>query len=79
MIKKMTVCELICEIKENAEIDWTKNFIEEGVFDSLEIMMLVEKLEECFQCSIKGTEIVPENFASLETIEDMVVRNGGHI
>ena len=75
----MTVRELIRDIKENAEIDWTKNFIDEGFFDSLEIMMLVEKLEENFHCSIKGTEIVPENFASITAIENMVVRNGGKI
>lgn len=75
----MTIRELICDIKENTEIDWTKNFIEEGIFDSLEIMILVERLEESFHCSIKGLEIVPENFVSLDAIEDMVVRNGGEI
>lgn len=75
----MTIRELICNIKENEEIDWTKNFIEEGIFDSLDIMMLVEKLEENFQCIIKGTEIVPENFVSVEAIEDMVIRNGGKL
>lgn len=76
-MNEMTIRKLICDIKGNTEIDWTKNFIDERVFDSLEIMMLVEKMEECFHCSIKGTEIVPENFVSLETIEAMVARNGG--
>ncbi len=76
-MKKMTIQELICDIKENEDIDWSKNFIDEGVFDSLEIMMLVEKLEECFNCSIMGTDILPENFTSLETIEDLIVRSGG--
>lgn len=75
----MTVRELICSIKKNEDIDWSKNFIEEKVFDSLEIMMLVEKLEECFGCNIKAIEIVPENFISLISIEDMIVRNGGKV
>lgn len=75
----MTIKEIICEIKENEEIEWDKDFIEEGVFDSLEIMMMVEKLEQSYGCSIKGTEIIPENFASIETIQEMVVRNGGQI
>lgn len=73
----MTIKEIISEIKENEEINWDKNFIEEGIFDSLEIMLMVEKIEEFYHCSIKGTEIIPENFVSLESIKDMVVRNGG--
>ncbi|MCI9064457.1 MAG: acyl carrier protein [Lachnospiraceae bacterium] len=75
----MTIKEIICEIKENEEIAWDRDFIEEGVFDSLEIMMMVERLEQSYGCSIKGTEIVPENFASIEAIQEMVVRNGGQI
>ena len=75
----MTIKEIICEIKENEEIAWDRDFIEEGVFDSLEIMMMVERLEQSYGCSIKGTEIVPENFASIAAIQEMVVRNGGQI
>ena len=75
----MTIKEIICEIKENEEIAWDMDFIEEGVFYSLEIMMMVERLEQSYGCSIKGTEIVPENFASIEAIQEMVVRNGGQI
>lgn len=75
----MTVRELICDIKENEDIDWSKDFIEEGIFDSLEIMALVEKLEECFGCKIDVMEIVPENFTSLKSIESLVVRNGGNL
>lgn len=75
----MTVEEIICDIKENQEIEWDKDFIEEGIFDSLEIMMMVEKLEKAYGCSIKGAEIIPENFVSIEAIQEMVVRNGGQI
>lgn len=75
----MTLQELICAVKENVEIDWTRDFIEEGVFDSLDIMTLVEKIEENYECKIKRMEIVPENFASLEAIESMVIRNGGRL
>ncbi len=73
----MTIQEIIQEIKENRNIDWTKNFVEEGIFDSLEIMALVERLEENFECSIERTEIVPENFVSINAIENMIIRNGG--
>lgn len=73
----MGLKELICAVKESTEIDWTQDFIGGGLFDSLEIMNLVDKLEENFGCRIKRMEIIPENFASLEAIEKMVIRNGG--
>lgn len=73
----MTIQEIIQEIKENKNMDWTKDFVEEGIFDSLDIMTLVERLEENFGCSIERTEIVPENFVSINAIENMVIRNGG--
>lgn len=73
----MTLQEVISTVKANVEIDWAQNFVEEGLFDSLDIMMLVERLEENFGCRIKRMDIVPENFVSLEAIEDMIIRNGG--
>lgn len=75
----MTIQKIICEIKDNVDIDWTKDFIEEGIFDSLDIMELVDQLEKKFGCSIDRADILPENFVSLCSIEDMVVRNGGKI
>lgn len=73
----MTLQEAICIVKESTEIDWTQNFVEEGLFDSLDIMTLVDMLEKNFHCKIKRLDIIPENFISLKTIEDMVIRNGG--
>lgn len=73
----MTLQEAICIVKESTEIDWTQNFVEEGLFDSLDIMTLVDMLEKNFYCKIKRLDIIPENFISLKTIEDMVIRNGG--
>ena len=75
----MRIREVICEIKEGKEIDWSKDFIKEAIFDSFEIMLLVEQFEQKFECNIKGTEIIPSNFSSLEAMESMIIRNGGKI
>lgn len=74
----MTVEQIISELKDNIKINVSEEF-EEGFFDSLEIMALVENLEENFNCSIKGSDIIPENFLSIETIKTMVIHNGGVI
>ncbi len=42
--------------------------IEEGVLDSLDIVTLVADFEEGFGLSIDVEHIVPDNFASLDTM-----------
>jgi len=56
------------EISFNQDID-TELF---GVLDSLDIILIVEELEKQFDISINANQIVPENFASLYTLEDFV-------
>ena len=56
------------EIRFNTEQD-TELF---GVLDSLDIILIVEELERQFDISIEAEQIVPENFASLRTLEAFV-------
>ena len=56
------------EIQFNAEQD-TDLF---GVLDSLDIILIVEELEKRLGISIEAEQIVPENFASLRTLEAFV-------
>ena len=57
------------EIQFNTEQD-TELF---GVLDSLDIILIVEELEKQFGISIEAEQIVPENFASLRTLEAFVM------
>lgn len=56
------------------EFDFTESadFIEDGMLDSFDIVTLVTELEESFSISIDGEDITPENFASVETIINLV-------
>ena len=56
------------EIRFNTEQD-TELF---GVLDSLDIILIVEELEKQFGISIEAEQILPENFASLRTLEAFV-------
>lgn len=73
----MTIYEIIGSIKDTEEIDFNTDFIESGLFDSLEIMTLVEELEKQYGCKIRGTDILPQNFADIETIRELVKKSGG--
>lgn len=56
------------------EFDFTEgiNFIGEGMIDSFDMVNLVNELEESFGIIIDGIDILPENFSSLEAIENLV-------
>ena len=46
--------------------------IESGALDSLELFKLVAHVEDTFSVQIKPEEIVPESFATIQTIVKMV-------
>lgn len=56
------------------EFDFTESsdFIEDGMLDSFDIVTLVTELEDKFSISIDGEDITPENFATIETIINLV-------
>lgn len=60
------------------EFDFAKpvNFIEEGMLDSFDVINLVNALESSFKISIPGIDILPENFSSVESIENLIKKSG---
>lgn len=60
------------------EFDFTEevDFIEEGMLDSFDVVNLVTELDSTFGISIDGVDILPENFASIESIENLLKKNG---
>jgi acyl carrier protein len=45
-----------------------ENFTEAGMLDSFDVVTLVTSLDEEFEISIDGEDILPENFSSLSRI-----------
>ena len=60
------------------EFDFTEevDFIEEGMLDSFDVVNLVTELDSTFGISIDGVDILPENFASIESIENLLKKTG---
>ena len=58
------------------EVDFrsTTNFISEGYLDSFDIVSLVAAIDEEFNISIDGTDILPENFETIDTISSLVTK-----
>lgn len=61
------------------EFDFTQegvDFIEEGMLDSFDVVNLVSDLDDAFGISIDGVDILPENFATVESIAQLLKKNG---
>jgi acyl carrier protein len=48
------------------------NFIEAGMLDSFDLVTLVTSLDEVFEISIDGTDILPENFSNIDSILNLL-------
>lgn len=57
-----------------ATVDY--DFIEEGLLDSFDVIALVTELDEKFSISIDGVDVLPENFGSIDKIQNLLIKNG---
>ena len=65
-------------IDNRPDIDDLENalFVEDGLFDSFDIVTLVAEFDKAFGISIDGADITPENFNTLDNIVELVKKNG---
>ena len=49
------------------------------MLDSFDMVTLVAALDKNYGISIQGTDIVPENFQNLQTIEALLRKSGAQI
>ena len=68
------IIDILKEVKPGVDFSKEKNLVEEEVIDSFDIVNLVAKLAEKFDIEITPADLVPENFASAETIKNLVDR-----
>lgn len=67
---------ILLELHPEFDFKQNVNFIENGMLDSFDIVALVNDLDSKFGISIDGMDILPENFASVEAIEQLLIKNG---
>ena len=68
----MRIAEIINAVRPEIQFKPGEDTRLFGVLDSLDIIMIVEELERQVGISIEADQIVPENFASLHTLENFV-------
>ena len=73
---KDQIIKILTELRP--EFDFTQegvNFIEEGMLDSFDIVSLVDSIETEMGVAIRGVDVIPENFCSIEAIRQTIENN----
>lgn len=70
------IIQILSDLRPEFDFSEDVNFIEEGMLDSFDIVNLVSDLDSTFGISIDGVDILPENFATVEAIENLLKKNG---
>jgi acyl carrier protein len=73
---KQQIINILQEIRPEFDFTQDINFIEEGMLDSFDVVSLVTTLDEKYGISIDGMDILPENFATIDSIKNLLIKNG---
>ncbi len=71
-----SVPEILKRIRPEFDFASSDNFISGGMLDSFDIITLVSELDKNYGISIRGVDIVPENFQNVRTIEALLRKHG---
>lgn len=74
-----TIAEILKEIRPEFDFNTSNDFIADGMLDSFDMMTLVSALDKQYGISIDGTDIVPENFKNVQTIETLLRKSGARL
>lgn len=72
---KEKVIDILTELRPEFDFTEDVNFIEEGMLDSFDVVSLVDEIESTFGVAIGGSDVLPENFCSVDAICETIKRN----
>ena len=68
------ILEILKQIRSDIDYDKEKALIDDGIFDSFDIVSVVGELTDEFDIEISIDDMIPENFNSVEAIYELVER-----
>lgn len=66
------VLNVLQEVKPGFDFAGQTNWVDSGSLDSFDVIQIVAELNEALDIDIPVEAIIPENFNSLETVENLV-------
>lgn len=72
---KEEILDILTQIRPEFDFVSSEDYISDGLLDSFDIVSLVDSLDEKYNISISGIDIIPENFSSLDAIVRTIKNN----
>jgi len=72
MTRKNTIEDVLRELRPEFDFRTSDDFIGDGMLDSHDVVTLVADLDRIYGISIKGVDILPENFQNIAAIERLL-------
>ena len=69
---KKQIIEILSEICPGIDFETETALIDDGRIDSLDIVAVVTELMEAFDVELGVDDLTPENFNSVEAIEELI-------
>ena len=69
---KKQIIEILSEICPGIDFEAETALIDDGLIDSLDIVAVVTELMEAFDVELGVDDLTPENFNSVEAIEELI-------
>ena len=69
---KKQIIECMSEICPGIDFETETALIDDGLIDSLDIVAVVTELMEAFDVELGVDDLTPENFNSVEAIEELI-------
>ena len=71
------IMEMLTELRPEFDFEDSEDFIEDGLLDSFDIVSLISMIEEKYDITVDGLDVVPENFGSVEAISNLIEKGRG--
>lgn len=69
---KERILSILQETRPESDFSTSSNFIEDALLDSFDMVILIDELEATFGVKVDGTQVIPENFVSIEAIAHLI-------
>jgi len=69
---KDEILRILQETRPESDFFASEDFISDSLLDSFDMVILIGELEDEFEVSIDGTQVIPENFISIEAIANLI-------
>ena len=68
------IMEIMTELKPGVDFEGRDDLMYSGILDSMTIVMVASEMKDEFDADIRVTDILPENFNSIESMAGMIER-----